>query len=156
MQSMNILVTHHILLHRVQQFFSACAYTEGNAETKRAAFSSVLDALLELKDNRRLRYDSYTWPAIWKACENLLDIQRDLTWINRIFELCIRSGSMSERVFNNIRNFLPPKYLQKKLQTTRNVNELTAHDLPAQWTSSVKLGRNQNKGKDVVVESQEQ
>ena len=126
-------------------FFSACAMTQGDTEDKINAFSSVLNALIELQDINHLNADAYTWPAVWKACENLLDVNRDLNWINRIFELTIKSGYVNELLFNNLRRFLPPQYLQKKLSTDKDVRQLTVHDLPREWTRNVKLGRDQFK-----------
>eukprot|EP00804_Cyclotella_cryptica_P012196 CCRYP_009871-RA/>CCRYP_009871-RA protein AED:0.05 eAED:0.05 QI:118/1/1/1/1/1/6/214/1064 len=126
-------------------YFSACACTEGDRTTKLAAIACVLNTLTELQENARLRPDSYTWPAIWKACENLLDIEQDIQRINMVFELCVRSGAISELVFSNMRNFLPPQYLQKKLNTTGNVKKLTVRDLPPEWTCNVKLRRIRNK-----------
>ena len=110
------------------------------------AFSLVLNALVELQGNNNLRPDAYTWPAVWKACQNQLDVKRDLAWINRIFELTIKSGSVNELLFNNMRGFLPPQYLQKKLKTTKDVQQLTVHDLPPEWTCNVKNGRIRSRG----------
>lgn len=63
-----------------------------------------------------------------------------------VFELCTRNGAISELVFNNMRNFLPPQYLQKKLNTDRDVFSMTVRDLPPEWTCNVKLRRNRNSG----------
>ncbi len=115
--------------------------SEGDVEDRINAFSSVLNALIELQDSADLQPDTYTWPAVWKACENLLDVNRDMAWINRIFELTTKSGAVNELLFNNLRRFLPSQYLQKKLKSTKNIQRLTVHDLPPEWTSSVKLGR---------------
>ena len=71
----------------------------------------------------------------------LLDLKQDIQRINMVFEWCTRNGAISELLFNNMRNFLPPQYLQKKLNTTRDIYALTAHDLPPEWTSNVKLAR---------------
>ncbi len=127
------------------QYFSACACTEGDRTTKLAAMACVLNTLTQLQENTRLQPDSYTWPAIWKACENLLDTEQDIQRINMVFDLCVRNGAISELVFNNIRNFLPPQYLQKKLNTTGNIKQLTVRDLPSEWTCNVKLRRIRNK-----------
>jgi len=136
-------------------FFSACAMTEGDTDDKINAFSVVLNALIELQDMDHLHPDTYTWPAVWKACENLLDIERDMTWINRIFELTIKSGHINELLFNNMRRYLPEQYLQSKLKTKTPLNQLTVRDLPNEWTRHAKLGRDQtrrpsnNRSKDV-------
>ena len=119
--------------------------TEGNVEDRVNAFSSVLNALIELQENEHLHADNYTWPAVWKACENLLDVERDLAWINRIFELTIKAGFVNELLFSNMRNFLPPQYLQKKLKTTKDVRQLSVHDLPQEWTCNAKLGRDRRR-----------
>ena len=129
----------HILLPF--QFFSACAMTGGTSQDKRNAFSSVLSSLIELQDSKYLRSDSYTWPAVWKACENLLDVEKDMAWINHVFELTIRSGSINELLFNNMRRFLPAKYIQNKLKTNMDVHRMTVHQLPSDWTCNVKLNR---------------
>ena len=123
------------------QFFSACARTKGDAKTKLAAFNMVINALIEIQESTVLRTDLYTWPAIWNACQLLLDFKRDLAWINRIFELTVRSGQVNEYLFNNMRNYLPPQYLQKKLKTMTAVDQLTPYDLPHEWTCNVKLAR---------------
>jgi len=117
-------------------------HAEGNNETRMSAFSSVVNALIDLQGNNRLSPDAYTWPAVWKACQNHLDVKKDLAWINRIFELTIKSGSVNELLFNNMRGFLPRQYMQKKLNTTEDVQRLTVHDLPLEWTCNAKLGRN--------------
>lgn len=116
--------------------------TEGSTEDRMNAFSSVLSSLVELQDSEHLSSDSYTWPAVWKACENLLDVNKDMAWINHVFELTIRSGSVNELLFNNMRRFLPAQYLQKKLKTNVNVHQLTVHELPSDWTCNAKLGMN--------------
>ncbi|KAL3764024.1 hypothetical protein ACHAW5_005108 [Stephanodiscus triporus] len=132
-------------IYTYNAFFSACAMTEGNNEDKINAFALVLNALIDLQDSKHLTADKYTWPAVWKACENLLDAKRDIEWINRVFDLTIRSGLVNELLFNNMRRFLPAQYLQKKLQKKlkKNVDlqQLTVHHLPPEWTCNVKLGR---------------
>lgn len=139
----NVLYTHTFLFHpTLPQFFSACSKTEGNAESKVKAFTSVLNALLELQEHEHLRPDLYTWPAVWNACQFLLDLKKDMAWINRVFELTIRSGYVNEYLFNNLRRYLPPLYLQKKIKTEKDIAELTVHDLPREWTCNVKLSRN--------------
>ena len=118
---------------------------EGGNEDKISAFSSVLSALIDLEDSDHLRADNYTWPAVWKACENLLDVKKDMVWINHIFDLTVRSGLVNELLLNNMRRFLPAQYLQKKLEkklkTNVDVRKLTVHQLPPEWTCNVKLGR---------------
>jgi hypothetical protein len=118
---------------------------EGNNEEKMRAFTSVLNALKDLEDSDHLRADNYTWPAVWKACENLLDVKRDIVWINRVFDLTVRSGLVNELLFNNMRRFLPAPYLQKKLEKKLNTNvdmgQLTVHQLPREWICNAKLGR---------------
>ncbi|KAL9189384.1 hypothetical protein ACHAXT_009059 [Thalassiosira profunda] len=125
-------------------FFSACAMTRGNAETKINAFSALLSALIELQEHTHLRPDLYTWPAVWKATRNLLDTRRDathVTWINRIFDLTIQSGFVNEYLWNNLRNNLPAEYLQKRLGATGSIKDITVHDLPPEWTCNVRLGK---------------
>lgn len=118
---------------------------EGGNEDKISAFSSVLSALIDLEDSDHLRADNYTWPAVWKACENLLDVKKDMVWINRVFDLTVRSGLVNELLLNNMQRFLPAQYLQKKLEkklkTNVDVRKLTVHQLPPEWTCNVKLGR---------------
>lgn len=130
----------------ILQFFSVCAATKGSPQTRLDAFSLVLNALIELQGDKHLNPDVYTWPAVWKTCENQLDLKKDLVWINRVFDLTIKSGKVDELLFNNMRNFLPPQYLQKKLKTTVDVQSLTVHDLPPAWTCNVKLGRERGRG----------
>mmetsp|Transcript_5755 Transcript_5755/g.11520 ORF Transcript_5755/g.11520 Transcript_5755/m.11520 type:complete len:1102 (+) Transcript_5755:87-3392(+) len=132
-------------------FFSACALTEGSPERRRAAFSIAIKALLELQKKSNMHADSYTWPAVWKLCENLLDAEKDISWINRVFEYTVKSGAINELLFNNIRRFLPKEYLKKKIKTEKDVYDLTVHDLPSEWTRNVTLGKqskkNQKKGR---------
>ena len=118
---------------------------EGGNEDKISAFSSVPSALIDLEDSDHLRADNYTWPAVWKACENLLEVKKDMVWINRVFDLTVRSGLVNELLLNNMRRFLPAQYFQKKLEkklkTNVDVRKLTVHQLPPEWTCNVKLGR---------------
>ena len=107
----------------------------------------MLSALIEVQDNDNLRADAYTWPAVWKACENLLDVKRDLAWINHIFELTVKSGYVNELLFNNMRKMLPPQYLQKKLKTKDDVQLWTVHELPPDWTRNAKLQRDRRQQK---------
>jgi hypothetical protein len=53
----------------------------------------------------------------------------------------VKNGAFNELLFNSVRGFLPPSYLQKKLNRKDDVRTLTVHDLPAEWTRNVKLGR---------------
>ena len=121
-------------------FIGACARTEGNQQTRRHAFSLVLAAFAELQDNG-LSPDGYTWPAIWQACQCHLDINTDLPQINSLFDITVKNGAFNELLFNSLRGFLPPSFLQKKLNRKDDVHTLTVHDLPQQWTANVKLGR---------------
>eukprot|EP00985_Skeletonema_marinoi_P019683 scaffold11392_cov125-Skeletonema_marinoi.AAC.3 len=121
-------------------FMGACARVEGNEETRRRAFSLVLAAFSELQAIG-LRPDGYTWPAIWQACQCHLDINADLPKINSLFDITVKNGAFNELLFNSVRGFLPPSYLQKKLNRKDDVRTLTVHDLPAEWTRNVKLGR---------------
>lgn len=121
-------------------FMGACARTEGDEETRRRAFSLVLAAFAELQANG-LRADGYTWPAIWQACQCHLDVDADLPKINSLFDVTVQNGAFNELLFNSVRGFLPPSFLQKKLNRTDDVQTLTVHDLPVQWTRNVKLGR---------------
>lgn len=115
--------------------------TEGSPQDRMNAFSLVLSSLIELQENKNLRSDNYTWPAVWKACENLLDVEKDMAWINHVFELTVRSGSINELLFNNMRRFLPAQYLQKKLKTKLDVHRMTVHQLPSDWTCNAKSSR---------------
>ena len=121
-------------------FIGACARTQGGQQTRRGAFSLVLAAFAEMQANG-LRPDNYTWPAIWQACKCHLDVETDLLKINSLFDITVKSGAFNELLFNNIRGFLPPSYLQKKLNRKDDVQTLTVHDLPVQWTCNVTLGR---------------
>jgi hypothetical protein len=121
-------------------FIGACAKTKGDIKTRRHAFSLVLSAFGEIQE-KQLRTDAYTWPAIWQACQCHLDVNTDLPKINSLFDLTAKSGVFNELLFNSIRGFLPPSYLQKKLNRTEDVKSLSVHDLPEQWTRNVKLGR---------------
>ena len=96
--------------------------TGGSAQDRMNAFSSVLKFLGELQGSDHMSVDSYTWPAVWKACENLLDVEKDMAWINHVFELTIRSGHVNELLFNNMRRLLPAQYLQKKLKRAKKKN----------------------------------
>ena len=71
--------------------------------------------------------------------------------INHIFLLTVRNGAIDELLFNNMRNFLPKEYLQKKVKTEKDVSKLTVRDLPAEWTKNAtlisrdrKISRNHN------------
>jgi len=122
-------------------FIATCARTGGNEKNRRNAFSLVLTALKEINEDKDLRADAYTWPAIWQACQCLLDVKTDLPQMNSLFDLTVKDGAFNELLFNNIRGFLPASYLQKKLNRQDDVKTLTVHDLPPQWTCNVKLGR---------------
>ncbi|EJK76927.1 hypothetical protein THAOC_01276 [Thalassiosira oceanica] len=124
-------------------FFSACVETKGDAIKRKAAFSLVLEALTEMQ-SERISPDSYTYPAIWAACAQLLDMESDLAVINRVFELTAKSGMVDRLLFNNLRRYLPAKYLARKIGTEADVKGLTVKDLPKEWTSNVNLGRNRS------------
>ena len=103
----------------------------------------MLEAFTEMQ-SQRISPDSYTYPAIWAACAQLLDMESDLPVINRVFELTAKSGMIDKLLFNNLLRYLPAKYLQKKIGTEADVKDLTVKDLPKEWTSNIKLGRNRS------------
>ncbi len=117
----------------------------GELRRKDRVFTSVLSALIDLEVSDRLRADNYTWPAVWKACEHLLDVRRDIVWIYRVFDLTVRSEMVDDLLFNNMRRFLQAQYFQKKLEKKLNTNvdmeQLTVHQLPPEWICNAKLGR---------------
>ena len=120
MEKYSLFLALNSILPPASVLFCTCAMSAGGSEDRINAFSSVLNALIELQDSADLQPDTYTWPAVWKACENLLDVNRDMAWINRIFELTTKSGAVNVLLFNNLKRFLPSQYLQKKLKSTKN------------------------------------
>jgi pentatricopeptide repeat protein len=85
-----------------------CAFTSGSALEKRDAFDIALDAFMELRNDKHISLDSYTYPAMFNACEKLLGKEKkDYEAVKLLFYFCTEDGLVSNLVFNNLKNYLP-------------------------------------------------
>lgn len=117
-----------------------CAFTSGSAREKRDAFDIALDAFMELRKDKRIALDSYTYPAMFNACEKLLGKEKkDYEAVKLLFYFCTEDGLVSNLVFNNLKNYLPEVVFRsivgsEKLHTLR---EEWGRNVPKQGKTSI-------------------
>jgi len=117
-------------------FIRACAFAKGDPSEKKAAFHKAMDALQDLRRSDRLRPDTYTYPAIFRAGEELLDTSsssEDLELIRNLFTMCCEDGLVSDLLLNNMKNFLPKDFLSLLWNTENDPSKVNVRDLPAEW-----------------------
>ena len=87
-------------------FIRACVFTKGNQEDKKVAFTTAFKALQELREWEGVSPGLYTYPAIFRAGEELLGrSHKDLESLRSIFYLCCQEGLVDTLVMKNMVNF---------------------------------------------------
>jgi hypothetical protein len=116
----------------------ACAFTSGSRDDKIEAFKTASIFLNQIRSERGLSPDAYTYPAIMRACEELLGREdEDLDKIKDIFEKCCEDGLVDALLLKNMINFLPNAFLQEILHTEKTPETIRLNDLPQQWRKSI-------------------
>lgn len=116
----------------------ACAFTSGSRDDKIEAFKTASNFLNQIRSERGLSPDAYTYPAIMRACEELLGREdEDLDKIKDIFEKCCEDGLVDALLLKNMINFLPNAFLQEILPTEKTPETIRLNDLPQQWRKSI-------------------
>merc|ERR1711971_232309 len=84
-----------------------CAFSSRSHDEKKAAFDIALDAFMELRKNKSIPMDTYTYPSILKACQLLLGTdQKDYEAVKLLFYFCCEDGLLDGLVINNLKNYL--------------------------------------------------
>lgn len=116
----------------------ACAFTSGSQEDKIEAFVTASNFLNQIRSDRGISPDAYTYPAIMRACEELLGREdEDLEKIKDIFEKCCEDGLVDALLLKNMINFLPNVFLREILDTEKNPETIRLNDLPKKWRKSI-------------------
>ena len=96
-------------------FIRACVFTKGNQEDKKVAFTTAFKALQELREWEGVSPGLYTYPAIFRAGEELLGrSHKDLESLRSIFYLCCQEGLVDTLVMKNMVNFFTSLLRTKK------------------------------------------
>ena len=116
----------------------ACAFTKGDKSEKMAAFDTAIDALNELRATRGLAADSYTYPAVFRAGEELLSYSaEDLERLRNIFQMCCDDGLVDALLLKNMVNFLPKDCMRSLLRTEKTPASVRLNDLPPEWRRNI-------------------
>ena len=116
----------------------ACAFTKGSDEEKRIAFTTALDLMKELRDDKHMSPDLYTYPALIRAGEELLSrSDEDLDTFKSIFQNCCDDGLVDALLLKNMVNFLPKDFMQSLLQTKKPPKSVRLNDLPREWRLNI-------------------
>ena len=119
-------------------FIRACVFTKGNQEDKKVAFTTAFKALQELRECEGVSPDLYTYPAIFRAGEELLGrSHEDLESLRSIFNLCCQDGLVDALVMKNMVNFLPRDFMTSLLRTKKDPAKVRLNDLPREWKSNI-------------------
>lgn len=116
----------------------ACAFTSGSQDNKNEAFATASNFLNQIRSERGLSPDAYTYPAIMRACEELLGREdEDLEKIKDIFEKCCEDGLVDALLLKNMINFLPNVFLREIFNTEKTPETIRLNDLPRKWRKSI-------------------
>ena len=106
-----------------------CAFSSRSKDEKKAAFDIALEAFMELRKDKSIQMDSYTYPSIFKACQLLLGTdEKDYEAVKLLFYFCCEDGLLDGLIINNLKNYLPPKVLQSI------VGKTNFDSLPKEWS----------------------
>ncbi len=127
----------------------ACAFTTGDSSERKVAFSTAFGALKELRTTQGLAPDLYTYPALFRAGEELLGhSNEDLETFRRMFQMCCEDGLVDALLLKNMVNFLPSDFMQSILQTVKSPELVRLNDLPREWKLNIyKNNSNGRKGR---------
>lgn len=124
---------------------SCCALTTGSIESKARAFNTALGVLKELRESKHIEPDTYTYPAILKSSQNLLENnEKGHENVRDIFKMCCEDGMLDALFFNNLKRFLGDKLLSSVLKLGPSIDSMLPRKFPHQWSRNVS-NRNNNK-----------
>lgn len=116
----------------------ACAFTKGDTREKRIAFTTAFDTLKELRATEALAPDLYTYPALFRAGEELQShSDEDLDIFRSIFHMCCEDGLVDALLLKNLRNFLPTDFMRSLLRTEKAPESVRLNDLPRDWKLNI-------------------
>jgi len=120
-------------------FIRSCAFTDGGRNERSEAFNTAVEALEEMRALEGVELDMYTYPAAFRACQELLLIncEEDLERMRNIFESCCEDGLVDALVLKNMSNFLPQAFMMSLLRTRKVPASVRLKDLPHSWRRNI-------------------
>jgi len=122
----------------------ACAYTVGTRKDKKSAFELATSCLHKMRNDKDLGVDLYTYPAIFIACDRLLErTVEELKMVENIFGMCCEDGSVTELVLSHLnkpRSEFPRDFM-RVLLCTDDPESITVAKLPKAWSRNTQFGK---------------
>jgi len=120
----------------------ACAFTKGSNSDKEAAFETAMNALRDIRSSKDLSPDLFTYPAIFRAGEELLTFTDvNLERFRVLFQMACEDGLVDALLLKNMVNFLPNTFLHSLLGTEKEPSEVRLNDLPSAWRRNIYKGQ---------------
>jgi PPR repeat. len=120
----------------------ACAFTKGSRSDKEAAFETAMSALHSIRSSKDLSPDLFTYPAIFRAGEELLTFtEHNLQRYRNLFEMASEDGLVDALLLKNMVNLLPKPLMQSLLGTGKELSEVRLNDLPREWRRNIYKGK---------------
>ncbi len=120
-----------------------CSFNSGSVKEKRAAFDIALDAFTDLREDKSIPPDKYTYPMMFKACERLLGKEEeDYDIVKILFYFCCEDGYVDGLILNNLKNYLPERVLEMILQKDQ-LGQVKFGSLPKSWGRNIRKLKNQ-------------
>jgi pentatricopeptide repeat protein len=120
----------------------ACAFTTGSSSDKELAFDTAMSALDSIRSSKVLSPDLFTYPAIFRAGEELLTFtENNLERYRSLFHMACEDGLVDALLLKNMVNLLPKVLLRSLLGTEKDPSEVRLNDLPREWRRNIYKGK---------------